>query len=48
VLFRSVFLDIMFSLPEKRNLTSCMITKDVILRKKEPVYKYEERKKQSA
>ena len=47
-IIEEVFLDIMFSLPEKRNLTSCMITKDVILRKKEPVYKYEERKKQSA
>ena len=47
-IIEEVFLDIMFSLPEKRNLASCVITKDVILRKKEPVYKYEERKKQSA
>ena len=34
----------MFSLPEKRNVASCTITKDVILKSKEPLYKVEERK----
>jgi ATP-dependent protease Clp ATPase subunit len=34
----------MYSLPEKRNVASCTITRDVILRKKEPLYKYEEQK----
>ena len=37
-------MEIMYGLPEKRNVSSCTITKDTILRKKEPVYKYEEQK----
>jgi ATP-dependent Clp protease ATP-binding subunit ClpX len=43
-ILEEVMLDIMYGLPEKRNVTSCTITKDVILRKKEPLYKYEEQK----
>jgi ATP-dependent protease Clp ATPase subunit len=36
--------EIMYSLPDKRGVTTCTMTRDVIQRKKEPVYKYEERK----
>ena len=43
-ILEEVMLDIMYGLPEKRNVSSCTITKDVILRKKEPLYKYEEQK----
>ena len=43
-IIEEVFLDIMYALPEKRNVASCTITKDVILKKKEPLYSYEERK----
>jgi len=43
-IIEEVFLDIMYSLPERRNLASCTITKDVILKRKEPLYSYEERK----
>ena len=43
-IIEEVFLDIMYSLPERRNVASCTITKDVILKKKEPLYSYEERK----
>ncbi len=43
-ILEEVMLDIMYGLPEKRNVTSCTITKDTILRKKEPLYKYEEQK----
>jgi ATP-dependent Clp protease ATP-binding subunit ClpX len=43
-IIEEVFLDIMYSLPEKRNVASCTITKDVIVKKKEPLYSYEERK----
>ena len=43
-IIEEVMLDIMYSLPEKPNVTSCTITKEVILKKKEPIYKYEERK----
>jgi ATP-dependent Clp protease ATP-binding subunit ClpX len=37
-------LDIMYNLPERRNVTGCTVTRDAITRKKEPLYKYEERK----
>jgi ATP-dependent Clp protease ATP-binding subunit ClpX len=43
-IIEEVMLDIMFSLPERPNVTECNITKDVILKKKEPAYRYEERK----
>jgi ATP-dependent Clp protease ATP-binding subunit ClpX len=43
-IIEEVMLDIMYSLPERSNVTSCTITKDVILKRKEAVYKYEERK----
>ena len=43
-IIEEVFLEIMYALPEKRNVASCTITKDVITKKKEPLYSYEERK----
>src|SRR5512135_1726929 len=43
-IIEEVMMDIMYGLPEKRNLYSCTITKDVILRKKEPAYRFEEQK----
>ena len=43
-IIEEVMLDIMYALPEKRNLYSVTITRDVITKKKEPVYRYEEQK----
>jgi ATP-dependent Clp protease ATP-binding subunit ClpX len=43
-ILEEVMMEIMYGLPEKRNVSSCTITKDTILRKKEPIYKYEEQK----
>ncbi len=36
--------DIMYNLPSRPNITKCVITKDTIVKKKEPMYLYEERK----
>ncbi|MBK7258821.1 MAG: ATP-dependent Clp protease ATP-binding subunit ClpX [Ignavibacteriae bacterium] len=43
-ILEEVMMEIMYGLPEKRNVSSCTITKDTILKKKEPLYKYEEQK----
>jgi ATP-dependent Clp protease ATP-binding subunit ClpX len=43
-ILEEIMMEIMYSLPEKRNVAGCTITRDVILRKKEPLYKYEEQK----
>ena len=43
-IIEEVMLDIMYSLPEKPNVSLCTITKDVIVKKKEPTYRVEERK----
>ncbi|HEX9006139.1 MAG TPA: ATP-dependent Clp protease ATP-binding subunit ClpX [Bacteroidota bacterium] len=43
-IIEEVMLDIMYGLPEKRNLYSVTITRDAIMKKKEPVYRYEEQK----
>ena len=43
-IIEEVMLDIMYSLPEKSNVASCIITRDVILKKKEPTYRYAEQK----
>ena len=43
-IIEEVMLDIMFALPEHQNLYSATITRDVILKKKEPIYRYEEKK----
>jgi ATP-dependent Clp protease ATP-binding subunit ClpX len=43
-ILEEIMTEIMYSLPDKQGVTSCTITRDVIQKKKEPVYKYEERK----
>ena len=43
-ILEEVMTEIMYGLPDKRGVTTCTISRDVIQRKKEPVYKYEERK----
>ena len=39
-----VMLDIMYQLPSRQNVSKCIVTKDTIIKSKEPVYLYEERK----
>jgi ATP-dependent Clp protease ATP-binding subunit ClpX len=39
-----VMLDIMYQLPSRQNVSKCIITKDTIVKSKEPIYLYEERK----
>ncbi len=46
-IIEEVMLDIMYNLPERSNLSHCTITKDVIQKKKDPIFAYEE-KRQSA
>jgi ATP-dependent Clp protease ATP-binding subunit ClpX len=36
--------DIMYELPSKANVTKCVITKETVEKKKEPIYVLEERK----
>ncbi len=43
-IIEEVMLDIMYGLPERPNVTTCTVTRDVILRKKDPIYTFEERK----
>jgi ATP-dependent Clp protease ATP-binding subunit ClpX len=43
-IIEEVMLDIMYNLPERGNVSSCTISKDVILKHKDPLYTYEERK----
>lgn len=43
-IIEEVMLEIMYQLPERSNVTSCVITRDCITRKKDPIYSYEERK----
>ncbi len=43
-IIEEVMLDIMYNLPEREHVTTCTITKDVISKKKEPLYTFEERK----
>jgi ATP-dependent Clp protease ATP-binding subunit ClpX len=43
-IIEEVMLDIMFHLPGRQNVSKCIITKDTLLKTKEPVYLYEERK----
>ena len=46
-IIEEVMLDIMYNLPERENVATCTITKDVIVKKKDPLYTFEE-KRQSA
>ncbi|HWP83481.1 MAG TPA: ATP-dependent Clp protease ATP-binding subunit ClpX [Bacteroidota bacterium] len=43
-IIEEVMLDIMFQLPSRQNVSKCIITRDTILKSKEPIYLYEERK----
>lgn len=43
-IIEEVMLDIMYKLPDRPNVSTCTITKDVVLKKVEPIYTYEERK----
>ena len=44
-IMEDIMLDIMFQLPELNNVEKCIITKDVVVKKKEPEYIYTEVKK---
>jgi ATP-dependent Clp protease ATP-binding subunit ClpX len=44
----NVMMDIMFELPDKENLKSCIITKECIENNSQPIYLYEESEKKSA
>jgi ATP-dependent Clp protease ATP-binding subunit ClpX len=37
-ILENVMMDIMYKIPSKENVTNCIITKEVVLEKKEPVY----------
>lgn len=43
-IIEEVMLDIMYNLPDREHVATCTITKDVILKKKDPLYTFEERK----
>jgi len=47
-IMENIMLDIMYELPSMQNIDSCIITEDVILKRKEPVYKYKSKVKKSA
>jgi ATP-dependent Clp protease ATP-binding subunit ClpX len=43
-IIEEVMLDIMYNLPDREKVTGCVITRDSILNKTDPLYSYEERK----
>jgi len=43
-IIEEVMLEIMYQLPDKPNVVSCTITRDVILKRKEPLYRFAEQK----
>jgi ATP-dependent Clp protease ATP-binding subunit ClpX len=43
-IIEDVMLEIMYGLPDRSNVSACTMTKEVITKRKEPLYKYEERK----
>jgi ATP-dependent Clp protease ATP-binding subunit ClpX len=43
-IIEEVMLDIMYNLPDRENVSTCKISKDVILGKKDPIYTFAERK----
>jgi ATP-dependent Clp protease ATP-binding subunit ClpX len=43
-IIETVMLDVMYHLPSRRNVSKCIVTKETILKSKEPIYLYEERK----
>ena len=43
-IMEETMLDIMYHLPTRQNLTKCIISREAILKKKEPIYIYKERR----
>ncbi len=43
-IIEEVMLDIMYNLPDREHVATCTITKDVVLKRKDPLYTFEERK----
>jgi ATP-dependent Clp protease ATP-binding subunit ClpX len=43
-IIEEVMLDIMYNLPDREGVATCTITRDVILKRKDPMYTYAERK----
>lgn len=43
-ILENIMLEIMYKIPSKENISNCIITKEVITEKKEPVYLSENRK----
>ncbi|MFH0990266.1 MAG: ATP-dependent Clp protease ATP-binding subunit ClpX [bacterium] len=43
-IIEDIMLDIMYQLPSRQNVSKCIITKETIIKSKEPIYLYEERK----
>jgi len=43
-IIEDVMLDIMYHLPLRQNVVRCLVTKDTILKRKDPQYYYAERK----
>jgi ATP-dependent Clp protease ATP-binding subunit ClpX len=43
-IIENIMLDVMYHLPSRRNISKCIITRESILKQKEPIYLYEERK----
>ena len=44
-IMEETMLDIMYDLPELKNVKKCIITEDVVLHQKEPIFIYHEIKK---
>ncbi|HLF19154.1 MAG TPA: ATP-dependent Clp protease ATP-binding subunit ClpX [Bacteroidota bacterium] len=43
-IIESIMLDVMYQLPSRHNISKCIISRETILKSKEPIYLYEERK----
>jgi len=43
-IIEEVMLDIMYGLPDRSNVSTCTITKDVVFKKKDPIYTFAEQK----
>ena len=44
-IMEDIMLDIMFRLPEMKDVDKCLITNDVVVKKKEPLFVYKKAKK---
>ena len=43
-IIENVMLDVMYQIPSRHNVSKCIVNRDTILKSKEPIYLYEERK----